>query len=173
MFLFDILSMVGQVLFAPFKYTDMLWVVIPLFVSLTLIELYFGRYTSEELGWNSALSNSMLLAFVGLNLFQRIFDKNKPWFSFPWSKFFVASLLFVIGLVFLYMNFYHKLPKRLAFTLFSVLPVNMIAYFAVVLVYTSIPFNLITFISWLILLGMLWGFFQIIHHFEQKVRDAF
>ena len=43
-----------EFLTAPFVYTDMLWIILPLILTLLVMELYFGVYSSEELGWSSA-----------------------------------------------------------------------------------------------------------------------
>jgi len=151
----------------------MIWISIPLLISLILIELYFGRYSTEELGWNSSLSNSMVLVFVGIDLFRRLLNKNLPHVEFPLTKFIISGAVIIIGLLLLYLSFYHKIPKNLAFALTSVIPVNLTAYLTVVIVYKNIPFDFITIISWIILIAGTWLVFQVIHHFEKKVQETF
>ena len=53
-----------DVLFAPFYYPDMIWIIIPLVISVLLMELYFGRYPREEMGYHMALENTVFLLFV-------------------------------------------------------------------------------------------------------------
>jgi len=44
----------------PMLNPDIVWVMLPLIVTVILIQLYFGRYQIEKLGWNSALANSLI-----------------------------------------------------------------------------------------------------------------
>ena len=89
MVLSALLYRINYIIFAPFNFPDMIWVAAPLLISLIMIELYFGRYSSEELGWNSAISNSLVLIFVALDLFRKVFDKSLPRVSFPATKFLI------------------------------------------------------------------------------------
>ncbi|MBN1502727.1 hypothetical protein JW930_04225 [Candidatus Woesearchaeota archaeon] len=167
----QILIKIKDIILAPITHPEMIWISLPLLISLVLIELYFGKYSKEELGWNSALSNSMLLSFVGLDLFRKLFtiSGNKLVFC---SKILVALGVTTVGFAFLYMNFYHKLPKKLAFTLNSVIPTNLTAYFAQVLVYTEQELTLAALISFITIYLGTWLFFSIVHIFETKGYDS-
>ncbi|MBD3204704.1 hypothetical protein GF327_10515 [Candidatus Woesearchaeota archaeon] len=163
-----IISRLMRIVLAPLTDPEIIWVSLPLIGSLVLIEIYFGRYKKEELGWNSAISNSLLLCFVGIDLLRRIFDKNHPYLTFPYARFTIALVIILSGIFLLYLNFYHKLPKWLAFTLSSVIPINITAYMATVVIYTSMTIDFITFFSWVLLILIVWGIFQIIHSLEPE-----
>lgn len=131
-----------ELLTVPFDYTQMLWVVLPLAATLLAMELYFGVYSSEELGWNTATGNSFLLVLISCDLFRQIFRggaisletvKGSP------TLFAIAGSLLFLGILMFILNFKHVLPRKLAFRISSILPVNLFAYLAVVLVYSNLP----------------------------------
>jgi hypothetical protein len=120
--------------------TGLLWIIIPLMVTILFIEIYFARYKKEELGWNSAVSNSLVLIFVALDLFRKIYGAGSiddGAFVNMTAETFIASVVSMIGIWFLYMSFFHVLPKRVAFKLGSPLPINVLAYLAIIMVYTD------------------------------------
>ncbi len=157
-----LVSRFSQLFFAPFNYPEIIWFVLPLGVSMILIEFYFGRYANEQLGWNSAVSNSMVLIFVGIDLLRKTID------TAPFSLEFLISLsISILGVLFLYVNFFHKVPDRLAFVICSVIPINTLAYLAIVFVYSDIPFDLVSIIASVLIIFSLWILFQIIHLFER------
>ncbi len=147
-----------SILSAPFTSPDMLWIVTPLLISMTLMQLYFGRNRDEELGWNTAFGNSISLIFVSINLLQFIYNQ------FGWSgfniinpvsnKIYLVLVLGLISLVQLIVNYYHLISKRIAFFINSAVPTNMTAYISIVLVYTDIPLNLSTFFAAFCLLAL-------------------
>ena len=142
----DSLSVVVErymgLLTAPLSYTQMLWVVLPLIATLLAMELYFGVYSSEELGWNTATANSLLLTMIAFDLFRQLFRGG----SISWESvlgnptlFAIAGSLLLLGIMMFLLNFKHVLPRKLAFSISSSLPVNLFAYLAIILVYSNLP----------------------------------
>ncbi|MBM3199398.1 hypothetical protein FJZ53_00560 [Candidatus Woesearchaeota archaeon] len=128
---------------APYNHSHMLWIVIPLVVTAVLSEIYFGRYKFEDMGWNSAYENSLVLFFVSMDLIRKLYVSNT---LFPISmKSSLAIILIVISLGLIILNFFHVLPKSLAFSITSTLPINVLAYLIAILVYSNIPLDLLTF----------------------------
>src|SRR3989344_25778 len=74
--LFLVWQRVLEILQAPLIMKDMLFILLPLLVVLLIIELYFGRYKYEKLGWNTAVGNSLALFFVGMNLLYFLYTNN-------------------------------------------------------------------------------------------------
>ncbi|MBW2977379.1 hypothetical protein KY331_00895 [Candidatus Woesearchaeota archaeon] len=166
---------------APYNHKNMIWIITPMIIVLVLMELYFGRYKQEELGWNTAVGNSIVLFFVSIDLFRYLYEHNihlEFWqFIFENLKgLFVASIVGLSGIWMLLANFFHVLPKKLAFFISSSLPINVIAYVAIVTVYSEVPFDLITLNAGLILFIGLMLVFGLIHliepkyHYKQKVK---
>jgi hypothetical protein len=119
--------------------------------------IYFAKYKDEELGWNTALGNSLVLIFVSLNLFQTIFNYGRSVGTIV-----LASLLLVFGLVLMFVNFTHYLPKKISYFLSSPLSVNLIAYIFIAIVYGHLPVDIFTLLASLMffvgLLGLFLGF---------------
>ena len=52
-----------EFLYAPFIYPDMFWIILPLFLSIGLMELYFKKYSREGIGHHKSLENTIFLVF--------------------------------------------------------------------------------------------------------------
>ncbi|HLE06896.1 MAG TPA: CPBP family intramembrane glutamic endopeptidase, partial [Candidatus Nanoarchaeia archaeon] len=149
---------------APFTNPQMMWIVTPLLISMTLMQLYFARHRNEELGWNTAFGNSISLIFVSINLLQYLFNQ------FSWSVFNIFNpitnkvyLVMIMGLlsfIQLLINYYHLIPKKIAFFINSSIPTNLTAYISIIIIYTAIPFKLGTLTAGLVLLSVLIFFFN-------------
>ena len=53
---------------APATNPQMIWITVPLVITTLLMTFYFGKHIKEQLGWNTALGNSVVLFFVGLKV---------------------------------------------------------------------------------------------------------
>tara|TARA_B100001971_G_C18214004_1_gene552617 strand:- start:576 stop:1277 length:702 start_codon:yes stop_codon:yes gene_type:complete len=122
--------------------TEVLWVIIPLILATIVIVTYFERYDKEKAGWNTYLSNSLVLLFVSILLFKYIYSiKGLGFFNFIeyFDKTIAAAALLLFGLILLKFNFEHILPERFAKYLSSVLTINIGAYAVVLFVYSKFP----------------------------------
>ncbi len=63
-----------HIITSPVRNPDMLWMLVPLLATLIFMEFYFGRYKDEELGWNTAYGNALVLAFVSIDLFRNVYE---------------------------------------------------------------------------------------------------
>lgn len=160
-----------QLVKAPFVNPDMLWIALPLLLTLIIVELYFGRYRDEKLGWNTALTNTLVLVFVSLNLFQQVFRiEGGSFFRATFSTgFYIALFIFVLGISLFLVDFFHLIPSILAFTISAHLPVNITAYTAIVIVYNMIPLDFATLLAWLAIIIILGALFFVIKLLEPKV----
>lgn len=131
---------------APVFRKEMLWIVVPLVLTLFLIQVYFGRHREEELGWNTAYGNAIALIFVSVSLvrylFERygsdaIFNVGQPQFS----KFLIVVVLFGIAFDLMLIDFTHSISKRFAFFISNSAVVTTAAYSAIVLVHTDVPMD--------------------------------
>jgi hypothetical protein len=133
---------------APFTHPAMQWIIIPLMLTFMLTEFYFFRHPDEELGWNTALMNSLVLVFVAIDLTKTVFEHQTP---VQVAKLFIVSLrsgenlgifltisfIGILGLGLAFINYFHLLPRKMAYLLSSHAPINFIALTAIVSVYTS------------------------------------
>jgi len=126
---------------SPFHFTDMLWILIPLLFTLFLMELYFGRYKFEELGWNTAFSNTLVLIFVSLDLLRYLYNNGELIFGL--KTILVGSVIF-LGVILTFFNFFHILPKELGFTISSKFPMNFLALCSLLIIYSRVPLDFAT-----------------------------
>jgi hypothetical protein len=128
----EYLKLIWDIFIAPFTSTHILWIVLPLIIILILIHLYFGRYRTEELGWNSAFGNSISLLWVSAILWRFLLDKYR-WTTLISEPEAMKSLI-VIGiltlwvLILLVFNFFHIVPRKFAFIISSADSVYILAY---------------------------------------------
>lgn len=129
-----------ELLLAPVNYPDTLWMVVPVLFTLFLMEIYFGRYKAEDLGWESAFENSLVLLFVSIDMIRFLYNfYGLSTFIYINPKIALVIAVVIEGAILSLMSFYHELPKDIAFKLSSALPMNFIAYISLLLVYTDIP----------------------------------
>ena len=168
---------IQELVLAPYHNPQMIWIVIPLATTLLLMEFYFGRYIDEELGWNTAFGNSIVLLFVSLDLLRFLYgDVSKlatifsAGFGLP-AKTVIALAIGVLGILLMFFNFFHFLPKKLAFWVSSALPINLVAYISLSIVYSKVTIDIFTLFA---AIGMYIGliiFFGLIHLIEPVHRE--
>ncbi|MDP2750767.1 MAG: hypothetical protein Q8O89_08105 [Nanoarchaeota archaeon] len=145
-----------EILQAPIIHPQMLWMTVPLIGTLFLMMFYFSRYKREDLGWNTAVGNSLVLIFVGIDLLRHlttigIFKLANLTSLNANVKIIVTLFILFEGGMLLLANFTHAIPKRFAFFISSPIYVNLTAYMGLVVVYSDIPMDLITIIATVLL----------------------
>lgn len=154
---------------APVHQPLMWWELGPLLVALVVIELYFGRYKREPVGWNSAVSNALVLVFVGSNLMHYLFLEELLNFSNAQS--WIPLGLIAFGLLLVALDFFHALPESIAFGISSVLMLNALALVGVLIVYTGVPIDSLTLTTAGVLLLVILALFKLIHLFQPSAVD--
>lgn len=163
----EILKRVWLILTAPAADPSMLWEVIPLFITMFLMEIYFGKHREEELGWNTAFSNALVLIFVCVNLIRVLYIKNILAFDF---NLFIVLSLGALGLLLAFLDFYHWIPKFIAFEISSKLPLNFIAYLVIVYIHRNLVLDWMTLIAVLILFVIIVVCIKLIQMKERPAR---
>jgi len=154
---------------------EMLWILLPLLAAMFLLELYFSRYKKEELGWNSALANSLVLFFVGLNLCSFLYNpdpsKNmlygfgsiKPeLMEEAIKKSAIAFFIVFESVLLMLLDFFHLVSKRFAFGISSGLVLNFIGAISIILVRSDVKIDLITIPAVLLLFAFTVAFFSLL-----------
>ncbi|MBD3259331.1 hypothetical protein GF371_01735 [Candidatus Woesearchaeota archaeon] len=140
-----------ELITAPKTYPEMIWMVIPLVIVTFVMTFYFGMYKKEQLGWNTAVGNSLVLIFVSIDLLRHIFNLTLPGSVLNFGevpfKTVVACLIFVEGIALMFINMMHFLPKRISFAISAPLPINITAYIVMTIVYTEMVFDWITLLA--------------------------
>jgi hypothetical protein len=161
-----------QLVSAPLIDQDILWFAIPLGIATLFMSLYFGKYKKEELGWNTAFGNTMVFLFVAIDLVRRMY------YSTPeggWENlynnplyFSITGALSIAGLMFMLITYYHLLPKKWAFFIFSNPPVNVSLYVIMAIVYTNVAADLITAVAGVVLFFVLSVILRAVQWLEEK-----
>jgi hypothetical protein len=157
-----------EILKSPVTNPDMLWLLVPLVLALILLEFYFGRYKEEELGWNTAFENAIALIFIALILAKNLYDYR---LFYDINKISAVASILLVGIILAFLDFYHALPKKIAFELSAKLPVDFLAYVAIIFVFTDIPPDGITAVAFFILLVGLLILIWVIYAISPKVKS--
>lgn len=172
-FLPDVAFRFWKLIASPFIHSEMQWIIIPLLLTFVLAEFYYFRHPDEELGWSAALINSLVLVFVAIDMIKTVFVGQTPWQVLNlfinalktgenFSLFLVIIFIGGLGLALAVINYFHLIPRKIAYLLSSHAPINFIAYFAIVQVYTRkandpLPLDAATVIAAVFLFTLLVG----------------
>lgn len=102
-----------EIFSAPLRDLSILWFLTPLVLFWLILEIYFGRYKSEKLGWNSALGYGLSMFWIVIISFKTMFENNFELFS-------ISKLLFVIfvaaySIFIISISFTHRLKEKIFF----------------------------------------------------------
>jgi hypothetical protein len=96
---------------------SLFWYLGPVLLFWLILEVYFSRYKSEELGWNTALGNGLSVFWIITICMKYLFDNKME--NFEWAKF-IALIIMLLYAVFIIINsFSHRLREHLSFLLAS------------------------------------------------------
>jgi hypothetical protein len=142
---------------APVHVPDMLWMLLPLIATLLLMEFYFGRYKDEELGWNTAFGNALVLMFVAIDLFRHLYEPSgQTILQFITTasdiKIIIPLWVALMALLLMLVDFFHFVPKKIAYIISSPIYINLIGLLGIIVVYsTIIPLDWTTVLACVIL----------------------
>jgi len=169
----ELLAELLFLLTAPAAVPEMLWITIPLVVTLLAMTFYFGRYVREQLGWNTALGNSIVLVFVGIDLLRTVYHYAVPgsFLQFLEHPVKTAVILFIIleAVLLAYVSFKHALPKQVAFFMASPLPVNLQAYIVAALIYAQQRPSVYTLPAAILLFFALYGLLKLMQELQHAL----
>lgn len=153
--------------------SNVLWSVLPLIIATIIIVVYFQRYRDENPGWNSYLTNSLVLLFVSMELFRHIYNIDGAGainFLDYQARSIASVFLFLIGFLVLRFNFEHLLPERFSRYISSPITINLVAYAIILFVHSNRNPNFVTLISLLI---MIIFFSLILNSIKIPAREIF
>ncbi|MGV8086418.1 MAG: hypothetical protein ACP5N1_02185 [Candidatus Woesearchaeota archaeon] len=138
----DLYNSGKDIITAPFNNHNMLWMLLPLLATLLLMEFYFGRYKNEELGWNTAFGNALVLSFVAIDLFRNLYgsyEKDILQFIITTSdiKILIPIVIASLALILIFIDFFHFLPEKVAYALSSPVYINLIGLLGIIVIYTN------------------------------------
>jgi hypothetical protein len=141
--IYEVFENMGYFLALSLK-TELLWIIFPLALATIVMLVYFSKYKGERPGWNSYVSNSLVLLFVSVILLRQIYSIDRMgalnFIAYPWKTGFSAGVL-LIGIIILFLNFERYLPERVAAHVSSPLTLNLVAYVIILFVFSGLPLN--------------------------------
>jgi hypothetical protein len=177
----------------PFTHTEMWWLLIHLILTFVLFEFYFERHEDEDLGWTAALANSIVMFFISMELLRVIYGhKDSPFtvlinifsdyagIGFFSQQMMLVSLIIILGLAGIataVINYYHLLPRKLAFIISGHKTVNLLAYFLMVVTFRTahgyeVPLDGITFAALLLFGITMWIIMTALTNYKRKKRAS-
>jgi len=128
------LDKLSDLFLAPFNYPEMFWILFPLITTVILMELYFGRYPREDLGYHAALENTVFLLFVAVDLIRYLISSHEV---IDAPKIILIASIVVYAIIMGLLDFFHKLPRKVAFKSSSKAIISFTAYVGIILVYSN------------------------------------
>ncbi len=92
------------------------WFLTPVFILWIVMEIYFGQYKKEQMGWNSILANGISFSWINIASFRVLFLENSVAVDFT-LRVTILVLFFIYGAFVIYVAFSHKLPQKIGFWL--------------------------------------------------------
>lgn len=154
-----------EILLAPLNYPEIIPSLLPLALGAIVLELYFGKYEHESLGWNTSVGNAVIWISTGVNLIITG--------GLAEAERLVAYGLIAVGGLMGYMNFFHKWGENLAFRASSAGIIYTAGYVTVIAAGTNMPVNETTFKAGGAFVLAALVVFHIIQRFETPARDDF
>lgn len=113
----NILDGFKEILSAPFKDPGIWWLLTPIILFWLILEVYFGMYKGEKLGWNTALGNGLNLFWIVVISLKALFTRGLELFSI--DKLIVVIFIAVYSGFIISVSFTHKLKEKVFFLLAS------------------------------------------------------
>lgn len=102
------------------------WFLAPVFLLWIGMEIYFGQYKRERLGWNSILANGISFSWINIASFRVLFMEDFGVVN--WGIRFVILILFLVyGIFIIYNAFFHRLSPKTAAGIASPTPIYFLS----------------------------------------------
>ena len=160
-----------EILLTPVKHSEMLWLLIPLVATLILMEIYFTRYEDEELGWNTAFGNSLILIFISASLIRFMYQQGYLTYNLEPIRIAAVSSVLIVGFIITLLDYFHAIPEEVAFGISSRVPINFLSFTSIFLVYGDFKIDFVTAIAFTFILGLLGLMLKGLHKIVPKFKE--
>lgn len=113
----NILAGFQHIFTAPSRDLSILWFLTPIILFWLFLEIYFGRFKKEKLGWNSAMGNGLSIFWIVIISFRIIFADKPGYFTIGKFIFIIIIGLYAISII--YISFNHRIRKKIPFVFAS------------------------------------------------------
>ncbi|MFP4118602.1 MAG: hypothetical protein ACLFTH_00950 [Candidatus Woesearchaeota archaeon] len=150
-------STIGKALFTE---PALLWQLTPIVLVWFILEIYFGAYAKEKLGWNTALANGISLFWIVISGMQYIFSDSAE--NFSWVAFGIIAFMALYGMLIIVTTFKHSLPKKVEFAIAAPTPVYYFSAIVLLVAYQQITITMTIIMSILALFIFFMVFFWVV-----------
>lgn len=89
------------------------WLLAPILILWMLIELYFGQYQQEKLGFSSAMANGISLFWINIISYRFFFlNSELSFFSASSVSFLLLLLITLYSIFIIYVSFTHRISEN-------------------------------------------------------------
>jgi len=113
-----------EIIASPFKDFSIWWYLGPILILWGVLEVYFGKYKKEKLGWNTALGNGITLTWINIESMRFLFSEHPEPF---WLRFFILLLIMFYGFFIMYISFTHKFSSKATYAFAAPTPIYYLA----------------------------------------------
>ncbi len=153
----EILASLGKAFIDIFKpaFTDisLFWYLGPILIFWFILEIYFSKYKTEELGWNTALGNGLSVFWVLIISMKFLFDNHME--NFEWPKFFALLIIMLYAIFIIINSFSHKLREKVSFLLASPTAIYYLSAVAILWTYGRLEITIWVLIDLIIFYGII------------------
>ena|SRR3989344_3598472 len=118
---------------------SILWILAPIFIIWIFLEIYFGMYKSEKLGWNNVLGNGVTLLWIGVDSMRYIFSAAR--IGDFWPRFVIFGIMISYAILLIYISFTRKFGERLTYSLGSTTPIYFLSSVAILWSYGQLQID--------------------------------
>ena len=118
---------------------SILWILSPIFIIWIFLEVYFGMFKSEKLGWNNVLGNGISLMWIGVDAMRYIFSAAR--IGDFWLRFVIFGIMILYAFFIIYISFTRRLGEFLTYALGSTTPIYFLSFVAVLWSYGQLQID--------------------------------
>jgi len=146
-----LLKAFSEILGSITKDVSVWWLLGPIILFWLVLEVYFSKYKTEKLGWNTALGNGLTVFWVSIVCTKYLFEKGME--NFGQSKF-IALIIIITYAIFIIINsFSHKIMETISFGLASPTITYYLSGIAILWTFGELRINVWVLIDLIIIYG--------------------
>ncbi|MBW2984292.1 hypothetical protein KY361_04205 [Candidatus Woesearchaeota archaeon] len=112
----EIIKALNEIGYSFVKDSSLWWYLAPVILLWIALEIYFGKYKKEQLGWNTSLGNAVTLTWISVESMRFLFETQPGNF---WFRFGIIMAIMFYALLIIYFSFSHKISAKATYTLAS------------------------------------------------------
>lgn len=152
------LKLIGNSLIAE---PNVWWFLTPVFILWIVMEVYFGQYKGEKIGWNSILANGISFAWINIASFRVLFLENSSAINFQ-LRLLILSIFLLYSIFIIYTAFTHKLRERIGALLAGPTTIYSLSTISVLWGQGLLAINIWVLINFVILYLIIYSIFLLI-----------